>query len=519
MNKNIFKLLITLISAACVLLILFQSIWIRESLAIKKQQFDGNVTKSLDGIVSVIEKLEIDRHLHNISNPTSAENQLISENYNTFVTSKNSITTTQHEKRFFKVRDIDSLQLPKLKQLYLSDTIFGYKKRISLNAVDKKRKFNDVLPYQKKLWNKNVMVEQTVNNLIQIEMDIEDRVNNQLLDSVIISQLNKNYIFTDFIYRVTDNSSKTILASDSSNIKLNIRSYNTRLFPNDEVSKPSFLELYFPSKRSFLISSIWPMLFSSISLSLIIITTFYYTLRVIVRQKKLSEIKNDFVNNMTHELKTPIATISLAAQMISDKNIPDSSKNFLTMGDIIYKESKRLGFQVEKVLQMATLEKGEIQLKLKEINIHNAIEGILNTNKLLIEQNGGRAETLFKADKFMVKVDEVHFINIISNLIENAIKYSKENLVISLATKSDNNGVIISIKDNGIGIKKEDQKRIFDQFFRVHTGNIHDVKGFGLGLSYVKKIIDLHGGNISVDSKFGEGTTFVVFFPFILKRK
>ncbi|MBN1113186.1 MAG: HAMP domain-containing histidine kinase, partial [Bacteroidales bacterium] len=250
----------------------------------------------------------------------------------------------------------------------------------------------------------------------------------------------------------------------------------------------------------------------------IIIATFYYTLSVIVRQKKISEMKNDFVNNMTHELKTPIATISLAAQMMCDNNIPTDSKNFESMGDIISKESKRLGLQVEKVLQMATLENGEIKLKKKEINVHSTIENIVRSNRMLVEQSGGVIKTCLKADYCTIKADEIHFVNIITNLLENAIKYSKENLVITLSTKNNDRGVYISISDNGIGIKKDDQKHIFDQFFRVHTGNRHDVKGFGLGLSYVKKIIDLHDANISVDSKIGEGTTFVIFFPFINKQ-
>jgi len=514
MNKKILKLIIVLISIASVMLILFQSVWINESLGIKKQQFDHGVNKSLISINRVIEELEVVNHSLNYLDADNNKQRLITGNYNTLTQSKNSITSKLHEQRFFKLRDIDSLQIPRLRNIYSSDTSFNYRNNFSLKN---KSKYSDVQSYAN-ISNRTVMVELIENKLIQIEMNIEDRISKQLLDSVITSELIKNGIYTKYIYRVVDNLDKTIFASDTNRSKFSKRLYSTRLFPDDVVSKPSFLEIVFPSRSGFIINSIWPMLLSSIILTFIIIATFYYTLSVIVRQKKISEMKNDFVNNMTHELKTPIATISLAAQMMCDNNIPTDSKNFESMGDIISKESKRLGLQVEKVLQMATLENGEIKLKKKEINVHSTIENIVRSNRMLVEQSGGVIKTCLKADYCTIKADEIHFVNIITNLLENAIKYSKGNLVITLSTKNNDRGVYISISDNGIGIKKDDQKHIFDQFFRVHTGNRHDVKGFGLGLSYVKKIIDLHDANISVDSKIGEGTTFVIFFPFINKQ-
>ncbi|MCK5169624.1 MAG: HAMP domain-containing histidine kinase, partial [Bacteroidales bacterium] len=225
------------------------------------------------------------------------------------------------------------------------------------------------------------------------------------------------------------------------------------------------------------------------------------------------QIKNDFVNNMTHELKTPISTISLASQMLKDDSIPIESKNLGYISNIIDDESKRLSYQVEKVLKTALFEQGQIKLKRREINIHKLIENVIKNFNIQVKSRNGKLIKTLNASNPVLLIDEVHFTNIIFNLLDNAVKYSREEPNITISTDQNKKGIYVSVADQGIGIKKQDQKRVFDQFYRVSTGNVHDVKGFGLGLSYVKKIVEAHNGEIKLKSEYKKGTTFEIFIP------
>ena len=248
-----------------------------------------------------------------------------------------------------------------------------------------------------------------------------------------------------------------------------------------------------------------------------LLITFIFTLVTIFRQNKYTEIKNDFINNMTHELKTPISSISLASQMLNDESVAKSPNMLKHIGTVINEESKRLRFLVDKVLQISMFDKNKAIFKPKELDLNETVETIANTFTLRVEHTGGKIFTDIGAINSTIYVDEMHFQNAVFNLLDNAIKYRKTEVPLNIYIKTwdDEQHIYLSIKDTGRGIKKEDQKKIFDKFYRVHTGNVHDVKGFGLGLAYVKQIVTAHDGEITIESEYGKGTTFKIKLPII----
>lgn len=248
---------------------------------------------------------------------------------------------------------------------------------------------------------------------------------------------------------------------------------------------------------------------------LILVSAFSVTVGALLRQKKLSEIKNDFINNMTHEFKTPLATISLAVDALRTSKVMEDKEKLSYFSGVIKEENKRMNKQVETILQAALSDRQEIQLNLKPIHVHDIIHHALDNFSLQLQERNATANLLLNARHDVINADEVHFTNLISNLIDNAIKYSKENLVINITTHSSHKSIVIRLEDNGIGMNKETAKRIFEKFYRAHTGNVHNVKGFGLGLSYVKSIVDAHQGKIRVDSVQGKGSAFTIDIPLL----
>ena len=268
-----------------------------------------------------------------------------------------------------------------------------------------------------------------------------------------------------------------------------------------------------PHQNTIVLKELTWFIIGSIVFTLIIIAAFFLTLRTLLIQKKLGEIKSDFINNMTHEFKTPLATISLAVDALkNEKVVADKEKTAYFTG-IIKEENKRMNKQVETILQAALLDRKEVQLNLKRLLAHDLIISALNNINLQVEEKGGKIDVELDAENDLILADEVHFTNVINNLLDNAVKYSKENLHIKLSTKNSGHYLKIKIEDNGIGMNKETLHRIFEKFYRAHTGNVHNVKGFGLGLSYVKTMIDAHHGTIKAESVLGKGSCFIISLP------
>lgn len=270
-----------------------------------------------------------------------------------------------------------------------------------------------------------------------------------------------------------------------------------------------------PNLKYYVVSQLRWMISGAILFTLILLAAFYVTVAALLRQKKLSEIKNDFINNMTHEFKTPLATISLAVDALKNEKVLESREKLNYFSGIIKEENKRMNKQVETILQAALTERQELQLNLKPVHVHELIEHALENFRLQLNDKKGIADLQLKAKSDLINGDEVHFANLLNNLLDNAIKYSKDNLQIRIATTSNNKFITIRIDDNGIGMSKETVKRIFEKFYRAHTGNLHNVKGFGLGLSYAKTVVDAHHGKIKVESLIGRGTTFIIDMPLL----
>lgn len=349
------------------------------------------------------------------------------------------------------------------------------------------------------------------------ELPLPLRIPPNILAAVLDTSLKRNNILLDYKFTVRtqiDGKNKNILGSNDFNPGENNQVYKILLFARDDANlKSNFLCVYFPSQRRSFFKSTSFLVIPSLALTLIIIVIFIVTLQIILRQKKISQIKNDFINNMTHELKTPISTISLASQMLRDSSVSLSQSTVDHISGVIFDESKRLSDQVEKVLQMAVFNEGKLKLKFTQIDLNALAETVASNFDIRVANENGELKTNLQAENPYIKGDEVHITNVIFNLLDNAVKYSKSNPQIELSTENKNGFVIVQVKDNGIGIPKEHQAQIFERFYRVPTGNIHNVKGFGLGLSYVKRIIDAHNGKIKVDSTLGKGTRFRLYFP------
>jgi two-component system phosphate regulon sensor histidine kinase PhoR len=355
-----------------------------------------------------------------------------------------------------------------------------------------------------------------------------ENIDIKMLDKYLKDELVSKDIDLDYEYGIYSNREKAYIIENgnytatigdttkSSNVAamnpLYKAEYKISLY-DDEIVNPGHLNLFFPGKSRFLWSNVIGILVSSILFTGLILICFSYTIYVIFHQKKVSEMKTDFINNMTHEFKTPIATISLASDSILSPSIIDNKDKVIRFINIIKQENKRMLSQVEKVLQMAQIEKENVELKFGPINLHEIIQDAVINAELKVQAKGGAISTQLSSQKPVITGDAIHISSIINNLLDNAEKYTPEKPEILISTKDVKNGVEISVQDNGIGMSKDAIKNIFEKFYRVHTGNLHDVKGFGLGLSYVKAMVEAHHGKVDVKSEVGKGSTFTVFLP------
>ncbi len=323
--------------------------------------------------------------------------------------------------------------------------------------------------------------------------------------AVSVNSISGDQVLSDSFYN---------LFVDSSNNKNHVIALEPQSGSSFEnLVREEYLSIIVPHQKTIIWKEMIWFIIGAILFTFIITTAFFITIRTLLKQKKLSEIKSDFINNMTHEFKTPLATISLAVDALKNEKVVNDKEKTNYFTGIIKEENKRMNKQVETILQAALLDKQEVQLNLKRSSAHDLIVSALNNINLQVEEKQGKLEVHMEAEKDVIMADEVHFTNLINNLLDNAVKYSKENLHIKLSTSNVANLLKIKIEDNGIGMNKETLNRIFEKFYRAHTGNVHNVKGFGLGLSYVKTMVNAHQGTIKAESVLGKGSTFIITIP------
>ena len=549
MNKTKLTSVIALVTLGMIGLIAVQLYWIHNAITLKEQQFDMAVNDALRNVVEDLERQEalnivkgfgfestlfnklnnLDKRIDSIEKSAKAMADSIS-NRIVFLERKRPISVLgeQASYRFHKEFNPDSMRkgLRSMAKAFFEDDInefFNFKINLAehviemdsaqigleeaLGTVDTAA-INHKLDVVKEVMKEMVMED--------IRGGAHNRLVPKVIDSFLLAELIDNGIDLPYEFGVFDAANMPIFDKPLSENeeKVNASRYKVNLFPGSLVSDPAFLKIRFPAKRKFLLRTMWGILSLSGLLTVVIILSFYYTVRTIRKQKKDSDIKTDFINNMTHELKTPISTIALACEAIADGDLRQSDEQMNKYVAMIGFENKRLGNLVEDVLQSAALDKETFEIKAEELDVNSIIDAAVDKMRLLVEKNGGTINTVLSGELGMLFGDEFHLTNAIANLIDNANKYCDGAPEITVRSVDRAEGVEIICEDNGIGISKENQKKIFDKLYRVPMGNIHNVKGFGLGLNYVQAIVGKHNGTIQVLSELGKGSRFEIFIPY-----
>ena len=517
MKKSTIWIIAIIMGLSFLALLYLQLSYIEEMAKMKKEQFDESVNRSLYQASRILEVNETLRYLEKDVNET--ERRAFRQDS---VSSHGDLNggVVQHSHQYavagkdgtiyssFQLKTITTKPSTIPKAMIL---------RSDKNSISEASKSLQEIVRNRYVYQKALLDEVVYNILYTAsEKPLRERINFKLLDQDIRAELLNNGINIPYHFTVSTADGREVYRCPDYTEDGLPYTYSQVLFRNDPSSKMGIVRIHFPDINGYIYSSVRFMI-PSVVFTIVLLITFIFTIVVIFRQKRYTEIKNDFINNMTHELKTPIASISLAAQMLNDNSVGKSPAMLSHLGGVINDESKRLRFLAEKVLQMSLFDRKKAVFTKKELDLNEMVENIANSFTLRVEHTGGKIYTEIEAIDSAIYVDEMHFQNVIFNLLDNAVKYRKQDMPLDIYMKTWNDDLhlYLSIRDTGMGIKKENLKKIFEKFYRVHTGNLHDAKGFGLGLAYVKKIIDLHKGTIHVESEFGKGTKFTITLPVI----
>lgn len=488
MNKKSVIVFIVLIVMAFIGLVAIQIYWINNSILLRGQEFDYNLNKALNQVVKKLEDKEVNQ---------------------------------DEKERLVQVLD---KTLHEAESVALSEKVL-FDAKVRVNSSNEKYEsvdssfINNLEESQNTLLEQAGIIDDLLKGVYSLEevyhKPITEKTNYSEIDSLLKEAINNRGINATYKFAVLNYNKDALIFDGKEELpKIISNGYRKLLYPNGIVEEPHYLWIYFPHIKRYLVKTMWVMLAMSILLLTMIIIAFWYSIKTIFRQKQLSLIKNDFINNMTHELKTPIATISLACEALNDPDMLTSEETMKSYVTMINDENKRLGLLVENVLRSSVLDQGEMELKLVKVNVHELLQQVIKNIAIQVRKKGGSIVLNLNALNPIVEGDKIHLTNMVYNLIDNALKYGKDNPKLVITTESHEKGIELRFKDNGIGIAKEHQEKIFDRLFRVPTGNVHNVKGFGLGLSYVHVIVRKHHGEIKVKSELGKGSEFIIDFPF-----
>lgn len=560
------KIIILLMSLASLGLIGFQYYWVSNALRINEERFEQNIYQSLATTISQLETGETsDIFLSYLAEDTLLQRSLfqkiepivvqvrqrpilrrrgsvidsmmqqplpqMSQRFKRIIESRGvdlsafldldnffTYLTPEIASSLFTPDEMEILLQEREKQFqYLNQAEASFRSKFGIQMEPEfEEEFNIPRDALDKIRNTNLKIEamnRAWDELLGSQKDVLSRIDTAQTRRLLIANLRERGIDQPFDLAILDSKNILIpITKAKTNILVN-QGIRAKLFPSDIIGNENYLLINFPNKGKYILQQIWLPVLSSLLFIGVIIFCFFYAIQVIIRQKKLSEIKNDFINNMTHEFKTPIATVSLAVEALQDPELlsQDTFRNrYLS---IIKEENKRLGAQVEKVLQAATLDKKDFKLKIETLNVYEILEAAKNNFELQVHKKDGEIILNIDLKDPYLEADDFHLSHIINNLLDNAVKYSKDSPQIIIKAWGQTDKTMISVKDNGIGMSKESVKKIFDKFYRVPTGNIHDVKGFGLGLAYVSTMVEAHHGEITVQSEPGKGSTFTLKLP------
>ncbi|MBN2571681.1 MAG: HAMP domain-containing histidine kinase [Ignavibacteriales bacterium] len=545
MKEKRLKLIIIFLTTAIIGLIFIQLYWIVNSVTLEKEKFQARVIDALHFIADRIEKEEtaeiilrkglppdkLPPHIIHWQDkvPKLFDTNNNFEKYSVYVDSLKS-----NQKFHFRFEYEDSTR--DRNKIYVTDNIIRSDSSFRKIVVDNSKIIRErqIIPRKEDYRVERIFVDTNIDTFtihkekifdevidelifIREEYSISERIESERLEDIIDSEFKNRGIPLDYNFGIESlDKDSMIICNDSNAVdELTSSNYKVRLFPAEVFRKPDFLIVQFPNETGYLLRTISWMLIISIFVIAVIVYLIIKTVQMLIKQKKISEMKNDLINNITHEFKTPVSTISLACDAISEKYSTKDKYSVERYTKMIKEENTKLVNLIDSLLNTALLENGNFSLKKKEVDVHKLISGVVHKYEMVIKERDGNISTEFQATDNNILCDEMHISNVLNNLIDNAIKYTSSKPEIKITTRSENEYIVVSIKDNGIGIPTSDKEKIFDTFYRVHTGNIHNVKGYGIGLSYVKKIIESHGGKIELKSKVNEGSCFEIFLPLL----
>jgi len=487
------------ISIALVGLVVIQGVWIRKTIALKEAQFAHGVDNALFTVSERLERMERMREVqrHRSGRRLLARiDRLRAEQLEMEAT----LAAAEAEEMELATRDTDLQGSPEAPPP--PDPMMSAPSAPEVGAEEYEELVTDMV--------RGILAS-------ELTRDVRDRIDAQLLDSLLTAELAAAGVGVGFNYGVfTPTGTWIELAAEHAGdtAALARSPFRERLFRHDVAGHTYYLNVLLPDDNTSFTAGLWPMLVASGFFILLIALAFVLAIRTLLRQKRLNDIRNDLVNNLTHELKTPISTISLACEALADPSMPKTEQQVRTYTTMIRDENKRLGSLVENVLQSAVQDSGRMVLKPVDLDLHAVIQDVVRSSTIRVSRRNGRIDVDLGAEIHGLKGDRIHLTNLLYNLIDNAVKYTEKEPRIRIATFSDDEGITVRISDNGIGIPASEHRKIFDKLYRVPTGNLHNAKGFGLGLSYVKSVVDRHGGRIKVESTPGQGTTFHIFLPY-----